>query len=402
MRLSQLSQPGNLFFQRLTEDKVVAAFVISIIFFFLIVEYLDSPSGRKLILVGITALAMAFTHPVQFGMACMIAGVYGLPSLFSKNSLRAYFTMIGVLAMIVLIPYLFRFDGGEYSQTLSFSLEDVAKNDSIDRLGSRIDIVEGTQFYGISRTLTPGLPYEIGLISSVISIFFFLRYKFARYILSAFLVLGASMFPYTGWLVGLFTTPFQLWRLTWLMPFGLAFAFLIWIGFEDFQRIKFFQSHHNWILPAYYVSVYIGLMIALVLIRPYALDNVETRNLNEVEIYDNYLRVAQFMNKLDVKQPIIIGGPDAVTNSIIPSLTMKFEPLFFRVEVNSRRSQSWKFMVEEGLLPEERLTQFQENNVEYLLIKGRPDWIAVFSQTYPDSLTLLLRDERLSLYKITR
>ena len=93
MRLSRLNLPGNLFFQRITEDKVVAAFVISTILILLAVEYLEKPGTRKLILTGIAALAMAFTHPVQFGMTCMIIGVYGLPSLLNKAIRWKYFAV---------------------------------------------------------------------------------------------------------------------------------------------------------------------------------------------------------------------------------------------------------------------------------------------------------------------
>lgn len=401
MRLTKLSQPGNLFFQRLTEDKVVAAYVISLILILLVVEYLEKPSVRRLTLVGITAFAMVFTHPVQFGMTCMIIGVYGLPSLFNGRFRGGYFALLGVLAMIVLIPYLFRFGGGEYSQTLSFSLEDVARNDDFIRLGNRINIVEGTRYYGISRSITPGLPYEIGFVSTIVSLFFFRHYKFARYILSAFLVLGVSMFPYTGWLVGMFTTPFQLWRLTWLMPFGLAFAFLLWVGFELAQKIKIIQ---RWQLsyPLFHISSYTVLIAALVLVRPWALGNVETRNLDELEIYNNYLGTAKLMNTLDVNMPVIVGGPDAVTNSILPSLTMKYEPLFFRVEISGGSKQVWKTMVAEEDTPvEERLARFQKHKVEYLLLKGRPDWVMEFSNKYPDRISLVFKDGRFSLYKIT-
>ncbi len=401
MRLSKWDQPGNLFFQRLTEDKVVAAFVISIIFVMLVVEYLENPTTHKLMLSGIAALAMVFTHPVQFGMSCMIVGVYGLPSVFNKRIRVSYFSLIGVLIAILLVPYLFRFGGGEYSNSLSFSLSDVAINNDFGRLG-RLQIIEGTQFYGIATSLMPGLPYEVSLLSAIVCLFFFWRYKFARYILSAFLVLGVSVFPYTGWIVGMFTTPFQLDRLTWLMPFGLAFAFLIWCGFEILQKIDLIRSRFPWVSSLYYLFVYTILVAALVWIRPVALENVESRNLNEVDVYNNYLRMAVFMNDLEVDQPIIVGGPDAVTNSIIPSITMKYEPLYFRVEVDSRRSQSWESLIGENDTPlEERFIRFRENRVEYLLLKGRPDWITDFSKTYPNNISLLNRDGRFSLYKIT-
>jgi hypothetical protein len=129
---------------------------------------------------------------------------------------------------------------------------------------------------------------------------------------------------------------------------------------------------------------------------------VETEKLDEVGIYNNYLNTAEFMNDLVVDNPIIIGGPDAATNAIIPSLTMKYEPLFFRVEVESRRSQLWRSMVRDGDMPvEERLALFQENKVEYLLLKSGPNWVAEFSDKYPDHISLIFQDRRLSFYKIT-
>jgi hypothetical protein len=402
MRLTKWNQPGNLFFQRLTEDKVAAAFVISLVLVLLVVEYLENPSVRKLILVGITALAMVFTHPIQFGMTCMIVGVYGLPSLLDKNIRWKYVMLIGVLAAVVLIPYTFRFGGGEYSQTLSFSLEDVEENDEFARLGvRRIDIIEGTRFYGISRYLTRGLPYEVSLAALALAPFFFWRNKAARYVLAAFLTLGVSMFPYTGWIVGLFTTPFQLWRLTWLMPFGLAFAFLVWAVFELGQKLKWMNRWKSWLQPVFYLAAY-AVMIGLVIyVRPWMAANLPSNNLDMVDIYSNYIRVGERMNEMDVAAPVIIGAPDATINAIIPSLTLKFSPLVFRVKGGGEQTKIWKSLVGENMSPEDRLIKFSENNVEYLLLRGEPDWLPEFRNGYPDNVSLVFKDQRLSLYKIT-
>ncbi|MBI5964726.1 MAG: hypothetical protein HY863_14705, partial [Chloroflexi bacterium] len=293
-----------------------------------------------------------------------------------------------------------RFGGGEYSQTLSFSLSDVAENNDFDRLGSRVDIVEGSPYYGISRSITPGLPYKVGLVAAVISLFFFWRNKFARYILAAFLVLGVSMFPYTGWIVGMFTTPFQLWRLTWLMPFGFAFAFLIWVGLQVTQKIPLVQQWKQWVNPLLYISIYVVLIVAIVFVRPWAMSNVATKNLDEVEIYNNYLGMAKLMNELDVNAPVIIGGPDAATNSIIPSLTMKYNPLVFRVQAGGEQRKLWLSLMGEDISLEERYAQLHENKIEYLLIKGDPDWLMDLLKNHPDNIVFLFKDRRFSLYKL--
>ena len=404
MRLTKWNQPGNLFFQRLTEDKVVAAFFISLILTLLAVEYFEKPTTRKLILVGIAALAMVFTHPIQFGMTCMIIGVYGLPSLFNKDIRWKYFVLIGILAAVVLIPYLFRFGGGEYSQTLSFSLEDVAENDEFARFGvRRIDIIEGTQFYGISHYLTRGLPYEVSLVAVVLSLFFFWRHKSARYVLAAFLVLAVSMFPYTGWIVGMFTTPFQLWRLTWLMPFGLAFAFLAWACFNLTQKIKIVQQQIRWAQPAFYISVFAAMIALVVYVRPWSAANLASTNLDLVDIYSNYVSTAKLMNQMEVDDAsIIIGAPDATVNSIIPSLTLKFVPLVFRVQTGGGQTKVWKSLIGDDVPPEERLARLQKSNIDYMLIRGEPAWLPEFRENYPNIISLIFKDQRFSLYKLTQ
>jgi hypothetical protein len=199
----------------------------------------------------------------------------------------------------------------------------------------------------------------------------------------------------------MFTTPFQLWRLTWLMPFGMAFAFLFWAGFEIIQKVKFLQQQGKWINSMFYLSVYAALIAAVVYVRPWAMSNVETRNLDEVEIYNNYISTAKLMNQLDVESPVILGGPDATTNSIIPSLTMKYNPLVFRVQSGGGHRRLWLSLMGEDIPLEERYARLLENKVEYLLIKGEPDWLTDLLMEYPKNIELVFKDQRFRLYKLT-
>ena len=402
MRLSKQNQPGNLFFQRLTEDKVAAAFLLSLILFILVVEYFQSPTNRKLLLIWITAWGMAFTHPVQFGMACMIAGVYGLPALFNKELRLKYVLVIGVLASVVVVPYLFRFGGGEYAKSLSFSLADVAANGEFERFGvRRVDIIDGTQFYGISHYLTVGLPYEISLVAVILSLFYFWRNTTARYVLSSFLVLGVAMLPYTGWIVGMFTTPFQLWRLTWLTPFGIAFAFLFWFVFEVAQKIKLPGILARLSSPLYHAVLYLGFVAMVIYVRDWTFGNVEKSNTDVLSFYANYIRAAERINAVEINgTSVILGGPDEGTNSVIPSLTMKFEPMVFRVDIASEKTKLWHSLVADETPLDVRFAMFKENEVEYLFLKGEPEWVVAMMNTYPENVKFLFRDERFSLYQI--
>jgi hypothetical protein len=403
MRLTLASQSGRLFFSRMTEDKVVAAFVVSLILLTLVVEYLSNPNNRKLVLMWLVAWAMAFTHPVQFGMICMIIGLYGLPAIFKTETRSKYIIMIVLLAVIAVVPYFSRFVEGENAQTLSFSLEDIEENDEYFRLRSnRIVIIEGTQFYGLDPYLVSALPYRIGALAAVVSLFFFWRDKAARYILAAFLVLGMAYLPYTGWMVGMFTTPYQLWRLTWLMPLGIAFAFLVWVGIDFIYKIKWFDLKKNWLNPLLYASVIGFLFASIFYIRAWTTENLFTGNINVHDFYTNYVNTARMMNALDVEDgAVIIGAPDAATHGIIPSLTLKYVPLVFRVESGGNNTQVWNSLIGDDISPDVRLERLKENNVQYLLVKGDLEWLQVFLNEYPNNIKFLFKDQRLSLYKLT-
>lgn len=402
MRLSEANQPGFLFFQRLTEDKVTAAFVISLALIILSVEYFEKPTLRNFLMAWAVAWAMVFTHPVQFGMTCMVIGVYGLYLLINKHTRLKYILYISALAMIVMIPYLFRFIGGAYADTLSFSMQDVQENNEEVRLSEgRVDVIEGTNYYGISTQQTVGLPYEISFIAVLVSLFYFWKNKTARYVLSAFFILGFAVFPYTGWIIGTFTTPFQLWRLTWQTPFGIAIAFFIWFGFEIVQKIKLPEKFKKWLSPVYHGSVYVILIALLLLINRWALSNVEKGTLDTTEFYINYSSTANLMNNLEVNNtPIILGGPDTTTNSIIPSLTIKFQPLMFRVNSGDALSDRFNSMVGDDIPADIRWQNLKEYNVSYLLLKGQPEWVLDLVEKYPENITFLFRDGRFSLYQL--
>ena len=126
-------------------------------------------------------------------------------------------------------------------------------------------------------------------------------------------------------------------------------------------------------------------MIALVVyVRPWAAGNLPSNNLDMVDIYSNYVRVGERMNEMDVDSPVIIGAPDATVNAIIPSLTLKFSPLVFRVQGGGEQTKVWKSLTGDEISPEDRLIRLRESNVEYLLIRGEPVWLPEFKEKYPD------------------
>ena len=402
LRLTRLNQPGYQFFQLLTEDKMVAAFVLSPILILAAAEYLDLPRPRRLLLTGLIALAVAFIHPIMLGMIGLFIGVYGLPLLWSRSARGAFLLLMAVLLSVILIPYTLRFGSSEDPQKLSFSLDEVIANDDLGHFGiRRVDYIAGTPFYGISYYLTRGLPYEVDFAAAALSLFLFSRNKLARFVLAACLALGFAMLPYTGWLLGSLTTPFMLWRLTWLTPFGMAFALFFQTGEQALTRSLARSSGLSPALlpPLAAVCACLALVSGILYVRPWATENLG-RSARDLEaIYVDYIDLGGAMNGMAVEGPLIVGGPNAITNSIIPSLTLRFTPLVFRVQTNGGGAVLWKSIFAEDVPLPERYQRILSHDVEYLLIKGRLDWVQELVES--SRLELVYRNQRLSLYRLT-
>jgi hypothetical protein len=175
---------------------------------------------------------------------------------------------------------------------------------------------------------------------------------------------------------------------------------LIWVSFELAQKIKLVEQSKHWIQPAFYISAFVVLTALVVYVRPWSAGNLASTNLDLVTVYANYVSTAKLMNDMDVDSPIIIGAPDATVNAIIPSLTHKFVPLVFRVQSGGAQTKVWKSLVGDDISPADRLARLQENHVEYMLIRGEPAWLPEFKENYPDSVLLIFKDQRFSLYQL--
>jgi hypothetical protein len=402
IRLSETNSPGFEFFSQLIEDKAVAAFIICPILFLLVIEYLENPEWRRLLLVGLGALAALFTHPVIFGMSCMIIGLYGFIALFHRQQRGAYLKLILLLILLTLIPYSFRFGDAGPQTGFNFTLRDLIQNGQESKLSGRVSYYANTPFYGISPEILKGMPFRISIAAWMVALFFFLKNKLARFTLAAFLVLGLSTLPYTGWLVGFFTTPQLLPRLTWLMPFGFAFALIVQVA-EGLvlEKIKILGKFTNLLRPLAYIGAQAILIAGLIYTLPWATLNLGKPETNLRAYYAQYIDMGDVMNELELDhQPIIIGGPDETTNAILPSLTLKLWPLFFRVEIQGSQRDGWEALVGDKVEVHERYSRLVENHVEYLLVRNLAPWMQELLDVYPQNFKKIHWNSYLVLFRL--
>jgi hypothetical protein len=334
-------------------------------------------------------------------MTALIAGTYGFFRLMIKRNLKAYSLMVLVFTLCMIVPFSLRFFENEdiYDFTMTAALE-AGRGNKLNP--GQLWLLENDKFYGISPAIMGGFPYELSLLACAVAIFYFKRDKTSAYLLASFAVLALATIPYTGWLIGLAVTPFQLWRLTWLMPFGIAMAYLVKIVLAITTNLPVLKRYRAWIRPATLLLTQIALVAGMIYILPWAKGNlgVGGRKPGFTRWYQEYIQVGEVLNTLEPPGALIVGGPDRPTNDIIPSLSYNVRLISFRNERGGNTAPLWEALIGEGTDPEERLNLMQEHQVEYLLIREEHSWLNVWLERYSHHAALLFENDKLRLYQL--
>lgn len=401
-RLTSLDQPGRIFFDRLAEDKVAAAFVLALVVFQLVVAFLEKPTKNRLALLALAGIGLMFVHPVIMGMVALISGLYGLITLGAQCNFKPFLQIVAVLALITLLPFALRFTEGQ--KLFTFTVEEAKAVGLEDKITSgRLQILENDRFYGISPDLINGLPYKLSFAAGILSLFLIKKSKSARYILASLLALGLFTFPYTGWIFGFAMTPYQLWRLTWLMPFGIAIAILIQTGLDLLIKINWLQKYADILQNGLLLASQIILLAGMLYLLPWAQGNLAfgVQKPATPFWYEDYIEIGDFIQRQVNPGAVIVGGPDRATNDLIPSMALNVNLISFRNENGGRNASLWEAIVGEDTPSDERYALLLENNVNYLLIREEPAWMDALIDRYPSQFEVIFENRKLRLYQIS-
>jgi len=382
---SQL-QPGSIFFNRLSEDKAFAAFILAPTFFLVIRYFVESFSLSSGILVLLSGFSLTLTHPVILAFSIFIAGVYAVIKITEKKKeYRKFIVVVNLLVFIMAPVILLRFFDTPTSPT-SFDLKAALRRGATER---RISYLEGTPFYGLNldsikiglnqeKKVPPILSWSfLGVLGLgfVWALFNIRRKTVAPFFIATFLLFLLCAIPYTGWLVGYFVSARQLWRAPWLMPLGLVSAVLL---IEFFQYVLYRISTR--IEPQKQERAVFGvaLVVSLFLITYFSIHVYPSRwasmeNLvsyrSEIESFSvlgNYLETQIESPSIFISTPVMM--------SYLPGLSSKSKVIFFRNRNFSRDSISLEkiyYVLSEDpeITLSKRTTILKKQNIRYILVE---------------------------------
>ena len=399
IRLTGSSQPGIAFFNLFPQDKNVAFFVIAPIIFSQTISYLKNPTRNKVVFLILTIMGLGFTHPTVLGITALICAIYAMVNMAVTKKWKSTLILV-LIFIIVMIPHFsLRFfeEEGRRVYTVESDVETI-RDYKINP--HRIRVLDNTQFYGISPEVIDAIPFTVLIFVGIFSISQITKSSASRFFLSILIVLGIILFPYTGWLLGLAITPFHLWRIPRLFPFGLSMAYLLeWITNQGWKRFEFLQNHEKPLHDLVLIISSLAFLAGTLYILPWSLGNLGGRKPGFDLWYEQYIEIGDYLNSVDKDDIVIVGGPDTITNDIIPSLVVDANLISFRNENPGPNTEIWESLVSEETDNTMRYGSLKKYGVNYILIREDAEWIKKMQTSYPGEFSLEIQNKKLSLYE---
>lgn len=215
------TQPGQMFFNHLCDDNVLASYILAPIAMAAVARFLRA--GRGLPLVGLTYLGLAVTHPTVFGFAYLVTVAYSGAELLGGVSWRRIMAALAVSTLLIAGVSTLRLVDHPSQQHVYFSVAAAeAADEMIPTRWARLWVSADRRTYAVARQVVPPAARVAVLVALAAALVQFRRVRAARYVVAALGLAELTLWPQTAWLIGMLTTPFHLWRVWWQVPFGIG------------------------------------------------------------------------------------------------------------------------------------------------------------------------------------
>jgi hypothetical protein len=363
---------GLTFYKYTLLDNNVATHVSAPVLLRVLVDFLEKPDWRRLLLLCLATCGLLFTHAGMLGLFGVILAIYVALEGVARRWSRAETTALAVLACAAAIPASLRFVS--VSQVLPSSLSQMLYKPRAVRI-----LPDGVH-YAVDPAYAMYLPFGLVALAGVVAIFWVRRSTSARYILSTLLLLLLTMVPETATLLGAAVTPTILGRTLWFMPFGLAAGFVLMQLFESGEQRS----------PA---LAWLGYGVASLLALAWMAESVGSGSRKPRDEVDysaaEFVEVAHELDRL-LDEPTLVLG-DRTFNSHLPTLSANAKNITHRNEVQPKsaayvshlgafgkdeartRIRAWKLISDYDQPGARRLEWLRRSGARYFVSKDRFD-----------------------------
>jgi hypothetical protein len=350
------------------------------------------------------------------GVACVIAALY-VALTFLASPRRDALRVLAIVLMLPVLPASFRFlDMGDNHKHFEVG-------DRSEKLHLKPDALKGLRMspestrYALDPRLYRAAPFALVGAAAVLALFRWRGSAPDRFVLASTLVVATTLVPSTAWLLGRAITPFHLWRVLWLVPFGIAAAAILDAALAllrrgaDSPRAAFLWSAGALALLPVLAHPVRGRLPAWRLPADWQEKlHVSSAKADDVPRYAEMKRMAEAMDEIVPPGSLVIG--DLRLNHWVPALSMKARPLMHRGPApgilyggfsgreSSKRVRDWLAVVGRTARPGPGLAVLDRRGVQYLLVVGERPFMSRLLVHAPARFREAARAGALRLYEV--
>jgi len=340
---------GFWYYFNLAEDKVSAVFLLSPVFFFFVLNFIQRPSLNNFILVLLGGIGLTLTHPVILFFACLIAAGLGvLAWIVGKTGWREI-ALLAFIVVLLVAPYVvIRFYN--YSASSGFSAD--AKSVGVSYQADRYTRVIGDLFYGLNPEvlLFFDLPPEIGRrngfqlfrafpvilasFAGILSLVNLRKGPLYWYIAICVVLVSLAIIPYTGWILGFFSDARLISRVSWYSPLGLAGALVLFPLADWLKTNPIVAGIEKNYSPKLKDGNFFGLALSLLFASPMVLSSSIPRAPYYFEILDHVRQLSYIGDYIDQNSipPVTSIAIDYTDIQMLPGVSAHTSIISYREE----------------------------------------------------------------------
>ena len=407
--LTGMDQPGFVFLNRVVEDKSVAAFILTSVFVLAVTAFFVQQTKGRWLLAAFIGFAFVLTHPTMLAVAVVAVGLYTVLYCVIRRDWRTLFAISLLLGLLILVPLLIRIFDAAYTSKIPFDVSELTRKDQLRRLVSF-----GAAWFILNPEIIWGLPFLWTLVAGIVGAFQLRQSHIARWVFTAMVIVLSVLNPVTVFLWGMTISASHVWRIVWIVPFGIAAAFLSKWAFERICRNRAQTIAHARLQIVVALASSVCLLGALWWL--WSGDNARElyafqTNARQANDYAALLALKPVLDQ-QLQAPTVIAGSTMWFNDRLPSVSANVRSFALRSELNMwklgnlewdearARFRALRRLVKGDASPQERLAILEKYQVEFIVAKAGNAWVTEILAAYPTRFEQIETRGELKLYRV--
>lgn len=407
--LTGADQAGLVFLNRPVEDKAVAAFILTPLFVLAATGFLKQQTFGRILLTGILGAALVLTHPTIMAITGAAVGVYAVLDAIAQRRWRALLLLGLVLVLMLSAPLGIRLFDSAYADKLPFDIDSLQRQEQARRL-----LAFSGGLFVVNPNVVWGLPFLWTLGAGVVSAFRLKRSYAARWVFTGALVLLSVVNPVTAPLWGMAISAIQVWRVVWIIPFGIAAAYLAYLAVERIAKQNG-QTRGTRriaiILSAAAVVCLAGALFWLTNSENAGSVHALQEDAAEITKYENLLALKPDLEN-QLTAPTVVVGSSKWINDRLPGLAANVRAAGFRSTLNmwllgnlewadaNTRFRALRKLYKGNTDSRQTLEFLQRYNVQFLVAKENTPWVNTLVSDFPARFRKIETRSKFKLYQV--